>query len=134
MASASQKREQTVHFRLRTDNYVPSHNEGSHQCTVKFGAVAIRGRVDGIQHSNFQDRSFGKSIQSISGRWIKTGLQVKSQNSPCGDSNRRNVWTLTRSGTRKQTDETQNCSEETAHGLGLSFSEKREQHNNFKFA
>jgi len=59
---------------------------------------------------------------------------MKFQNGASGDSDGSNVWTLGKSGTREQTDGTQNCSEGMAHGLGLSSSEKREQHNNCNFA
>jgi len=59
---------------------------------------------------------------------------VKLQNRARGDTNGGNIWTLSRSGTRKQTDGTQNHSEGMAHGLGLSPSEKQKQRNNSKFA
>src|SRR5260370_30802447 len=65
---------------------------------------------------------------------MKTGLHMKFQNGASGDSDGSNIWTLRESGTRKQTDGTQNCSQGMAHGLGLSSSEKREQHNNCNFA
>src|SRR5438552_2964699 len=60
---------------------------------------------------------------------------MKFQDGACGDSDRCNSNTLTKSGVSKQADRTQKHSEETAHGLGLSPSKKRERHtNNFKFA
>jgi len=59
---------------------------------------------------------------------------VKLQNRARGDTNGGNIWTLSRSGTRKQTDGTQNHSEGMAHGLGLSPSEKQKQRNNSKIA
>jgi len=118
MASASKKHEQASDFRFGTDNHLSSQKERSRQRAVKFSAVVIRSRIDGIQDSYLQDRSFGHCVQRISGQWIKTGLQVKIQNSSCGDSNR-NDWTLTRSGTGKQTDETQNCNDGTMHEPGL---------------
>jgi len=59
---------------------------------------------------------------------------MKFQDGAGGDSDGGDDWVLTKSGSRKQTHETQNRSEGTAHGLGLSSSEKREQHSNFNFA
>lgn len=134
MAFASQEHEQATYFRFGTDNHLSAQNERSGQRAVKFGAVAIDRRIDGIEHSHFQDCAFGKGIQCISGRWIETGLQMKLQDSAGGNSHWRNSWSLRMSGSRKQTEETQNCSEGMAHGLGLSSSEKREQHNNSRFA
>src|SRR6266851_412704 len=134
MALAPQKHEQAAHFRFRTDNYLSSQSERSGQGAVKFGAVAVGGRIDGIEHSYFQDRAFRKGVQCISASWIKTSLQVKLQNSTRSGSNRRNSWSLGTGSSRKRTDETQNRGEGTAHGLGLSSSEKREQHNNSNFA
>src|SRR6266851_6738610 len=128
MAVASQKHEQATNFRIRTDNHLASQNERGSQRAVKFGAVVIDGRIDGVQYSYFEDRAFGQGIQRVSRRGIKTRLQVEFKNRARSDANRRNGWIRTRSGTRKQTDETQNGSEGMAHGLGLSSSEKREQH------
>src|SRR5438477_4991787 len=60
---------------------------------------------------------------------------MKFQDGACGDSDRCNSNTLTKSGVSKQADRTQKHSEGTAHGLGLSPSKKRERHtNNLKFA
>src|SRR5207302_9968114 len=60
---------------------------------------------------------------------------MKFQDGACGDSDRCNSNTLTKSGVSKQADRTQKHGEGTAHGLGLSPSEKRERHtNNSKFA
>ncbi len=45
---------------------------------------------------------------------------MKFQDGAGGDSDGGDDWVLTKSGSRMQTDETQNRSEGTAHGLGLS--------------
>src|SRR5207244_3125339 len=132
MVAASQKHKQASDFRIGTNNYLPFQEEGSRQRAVKLSAVAIRARIDGIQDSYLQDRALRQGVQCISGRWIKTGLQVKIQNSPCGDSNGRSECTLARSGTRKQTDETQNCNHGTMHEPGLYVRQTR-QHNDSKF-
>src|SRR2546421_8190890 len=120
MASASKKHEQASDFGFGTDNYLPLQDERSDQRAVKPSAVAIHARIDGIQDSYLQDCSFGQGVQRVSGRWIETGLQVKIQNSPRGDSNRRNDRTLAMCGTRKQTDETQKRKSVTMHEPGLS--------------
>src|SRR6266446_7792817 len=62
MASASQKHEQASHFSFGTDNYLPCQNKGRHNRAVKLSAVAIHARIDGIQHSYLQDRSFGQGV------------------------------------------------------------------------
>ena len=62
MASASQKYEQAAHFGFGTDNYLPFQNKGRHNRAVKLRAVAIHARIDGIQHSYLQDRSFGQGV------------------------------------------------------------------------
>jgi len=121
MVAASQKHEQASDFRFGTDNDFPFQKEGSRQRAVKLSAVAIRARIDGIQDSYLQDRSLGQGVQGISGRWIKTGLQVKIQNGPSGDSNGRKGWTLATSGSGNQGDETQNSNQGTTHGLDLSY-------------
>src|SRR6266513_5348626 len=126
MVAASQEYEPASDLRLGTDNSLPFQEEGSRQRAVKLSAVAIRARIDGIQDSHLQDGSLGQRVQCISGRWIKTGLQVKIQNSSCGDSNGRGDCILTRSGTHKQTDETQNRNHGTMHEPGLSTLEKRD--------
>jgi len=59
---------------------------------------------------------------------------VEFEKSARRDANRRNGWSLRMSGNRKQTEKTQNGSEGMAHGLGLSSTEKREQHNYINFA
>ena len=128
MASASKKHQQASNFGFGTDNYLPLQNERSDQRAVKPSAVTIHARINGVQDSYLQDRSFGQGVQRISGRWIETGLQVKIQNRPGGDSNRRNGRTLAMCGTRKQTDEAQKRKGVTMHELGLSSprEEKRE--------
>src|SRR5690348_11026864 len=101
MASASQKHEQDSHFGFGTDNCLSFQNERSRQRAVKLGAVTVDGRIDGIQHSYFQDRASRKGVQCISGCWIKTGLQMKLQDSARSDSNRCNGWRLRISDSRK---------------------------------
>ncbi len=123
VGSTSQKHEQASHFRLRRDNYLASRHEGSRKQAAKLSAVAIGCGIDGIEHFYLQDRSFGQGIYRIRGHWMKTGLQVKFQNGPCGDSNGRNGCILSRSGTCRKTDGAHNSSEGMAHGLGLSSSE-----------
>src|SRR5260370_1285623 len=62
MAFASQKHEQAMHFGFGADNHLAAQNERGGQRAVKFGAVVIDGRIDGVEHSYFQDRAFGQRI------------------------------------------------------------------------
>ncbi len=62
MTSAPQEHKQASHFRFGTDNYLVSQKKRSRQRAVKLSAVAIRGRIDSIQHSYLQDSSFGQGV------------------------------------------------------------------------
>ena len=70
MVSASEEDEQPPNFSFRTDDNFASQNKGHREQSVKLRAILIHTRINGIEHSYLQDRSFWQSVQSVSARWM----------------------------------------------------------------
>src|SRR5882672_6576940 len=88
MIFASEKDEKAAHFRFRVDHHSVTHGEVGRNGAVKFGAIAIDVRVDGSKNLNVENGSLGESVDGISVRMPKTGLQVKRQNRPRRNADR----------------------------------------------
>jgi len=50
---------------------------------MKFGPIAIYGRIDGIKHLDAKQRSFWQAVHTFTGRGVKPSVKVKRQYRSC---------------------------------------------------
>lgn len=86
MASAAEQDKHPAGFRVGVDHHGITQGEVGHDRGMKFGAVGFDGGVNGIENLDVENGALRKSVEGISARGAKTGLQVKSENRSRGDA------------------------------------------------
>lgn len=121
MIAAAEEREKSSHGRAGRDDDLVARRERRDDGAAKFGAVAIYGGVDGVEHFYVESGAFGQRVERISGDGMQARLQMEGEDCAGGDVERFDAGGLGLRVSGGHADETQNNCGKTIHGLGLLF-------------
>src|SRR5215472_6685352 len=88
MACASEKNQNAFDLRSRVNHDFARRRQTRHNRAMKFGAVGMHRRVDGIHYLDAKERSLRQTVYAVAASGIEPGVEVKGQHRSSSDVDR----------------------------------------------